>query len=177
MVEFSIEPGLPPYGPPATSFPRPDAFQEGLVVKFVTSTGQRWVGNFARGFGHLSAVRPGLGPQATIVVSGGAAYVVDVERQQVVEEMTQPLEHIEYLDDLDRMLLGNGLWFEAISRSGHLWRTRRISWDGMRDLKRVDATLRGEAYSPVGPPDWYTFELDLRTGEVIGGSYFGPEPR
>ena len=26
--------GLPPYGPAATSFPRPDAFREGMVVEF-----------------------------------------------------------------------------------------------------------------------------------------------
>lgn len=174
MVDFQIEPGLPPYGPAALSFPAPDAFSEGLVVRFATSTRPQWVANFAPGFGQLNDVRVELGPQAVIVVAQGAGYCIDVDRQQLVANLAGPIEYIGYFEMQAVMVVGNGLWFEALDRAGTRWRTRRISWDGMRLLEAKGGAIIGEAYSPVGPPEWLPFELDLSTGEVVGGSYNGP---
>ncbi len=174
MVHFQIQPGLPPYGPPALCFPLPDAFREGLVVKFRAADGGSWVGNFAYGYGELSEVRAELGAQTTIVVAKGAGYCVDVDRQ-LVREMAGPIDYIEYMEDVDLLIVANGLWFEAFGRSGPRWRTRRVSWDGMRSVSSVGGLIVGEAYSPMGPPDWHPFQLDTRTGEVTGGSYSGPE--
>ena len=168
-----MEAGLPPYGPSALSFPDPNAFSEGLVVTFTTSTGERWTGNFASGPGSLDAVRDELGPRATIVVASGAAYLVDVDRK-TASDITWPVEYVEYVASQELVVIGNGLWFEAIGPSGAVWQSRRISWDGMRSLGRDGEELSGEAYSPMGPPDWVPFELDLASGDVKGGSYNGP---
>lgn len=173
MTAFRIEPGLPPYGPGALSFPDPDAFSEGLVITFMTSTGERWTGNFAKGHGSLDAVRDELGPKATIVIAGGTAYRVDIESKSA-SEITWPAEYIEFVAGHKVMVIGNGLWFEAFGPSGAIWKSRRISWDGMRSLRNNDQEIYGEAYSPMGPPDWVPFKLNLASGDVEGGSYNGP---
>jgi hypothetical protein len=87
MVEFSILPGLPPYGPPALSFPRPNAFREGLVVEFLTADGERWVGNFASPFRGRTVVHIELGERAVFVVASGSGYIIDVAARQLVGEL------------------------------------------------------------------------------------------
>jgi hypothetical protein len=173
MTGFQIEEGLPPYGPRALSFPEPDAFSEGLVITFTASHGERWTGNFARGFGSLDIVRDELGPRATIVVASGAAYLVDVDLK-TASDITWPADYVEYVASQKAIIIGNGLWFESIGPTGTLWRSRRISWDGMRSLQHDGNELRGEAYSPMGPPDWVPFRVQLASGDVKGGSYNGP---
>jgi len=175
MVDFQILPGLPPYGPPPLSFPVPNAFREGLVVKFIDTYGSAWVGNFAYGVGELTEIRAELGRQATLVVAKGAVYYLDIDRQLVRSGTTVPAKYIEYIEGIDLMVIGNGLWFEALNHSGPQWRTRRISWDGMISIRSNGALIVGEAYSPIGSPDWSPFQIDLRTGETTGGSYNGPE--
>jgi hypothetical protein len=173
MTTFRIEPGLPAYGPRALSFPDANAFQEGLVVTFTNTNGDLWTGNFRRGCGRLDAVRDELGPNATIVVSQGDTYCVDVD-SRAVKELTGPVEYIHYDPGQRSIVLGNGLWFESINASGTLWQTPRISWDGMRSVRCDGQKIKGEAYSPLGLPDWMPFELDLASGTVCGGSYNGP---
>jgi hypothetical protein len=174
MTDIRIEPGLPPYGPPAISFPKADAFSEGYVVSFLTKGGERWTGNFARGLGKLNTVRDELGPEFVVVVSNGTAYLVDVEAKQA-SEISWPVDYIEFVSSQRIMVVGNGLWFDAFGTSGMLWRTRRISWDGMRSIELRGDKIVGEAFTPMGPPDWYPFELDLNTGRVEGGSFNGPQ--
>ena len=173
MIDFRVEAGLPPYGPPAISFPDSHAFREGLVVSFATTDGERWTGNFARGFGLLNTVRDELGPAAAIVVSGGEAYLVDVDRR-LATRFAGPVEYIEYAPNQHLIVVGNGLWFDGVRASGKVWRTRRISWDGMRSIQCDGDRIVGEAFTPMGPPDWHPFVLDLASGLVEGGSFNGP---
>ena len=173
MSAFRIEQGLPPYGPPALSFPDPDAFSEGLVVSFTTSSGEGWTGNFAKGYGLLDAVRDELGPAAMIVVARGTAYFLDVG-SKAASEITWGVDTIEFVASHNMMVIGNGLWFAAYGPSGRIWQSRRISWDGMRTLEISDQHIRGEAHSPMGPPEWLPFRLEIASGDVDGGSYNGP---
>jgi hypothetical protein len=63
-----------------------------------------------------------------------------------------------------------GFGFEMFDVNGVCWQTPRISWDGLRKFELLDAGIRGEAYDP--PSDgWVQFELNLHTGDVVGGSY------
>src|SRR3569832_14301 len=170
---FRIEEGLPAYGPPALSFPRPDAYSEGLVVSFTTINGERWTGNFARGPGSVSIVRGELGPAAVIVVADGAAYCVDIEAKQAAE-IAWSVSYVEYVASQRIMVLGNGLWFDAMSADGLRWRTRRISWDEMRAIQCGHERLVGEAFTPMGPPDWAPFENDQTTNKNKNSTNNGP---
>jgi hypothetical protein len=170
-------PGLPPYGPPALSFPDSDAFREGFVVEFTTSSGEMWTGNFA-GFdaGGTNSIHSELGPNAVVIVAGSAGYIVDAERRHLIREMGIGITHLWFENDLQAMIVTNGLWFEAFTADRMLWRSRRFSWDGIRKLERDALTVTGEAYDPTYPQEsWTAFCVNLETGQVEGGSYTGPE--
>jgi hypothetical protein len=168
-------PGLPPYGPTAQSFPRPKAFSEGFVVEFSGNDGETWVGNFAKFWeGGETSIHTELGSRAVVVVAGGSGYLVDAEARRLVREIGFAIRHIWFDGSLQAMIVSNGLWFEAFDAEGVVWHSRRFSWDGIQNVEQSGGTLTGEAFDPM-TDRWLPFCLDLKTGEVAGGSYSGPE--
>jgi hypothetical protein len=175
-TSWEILDGLPPYGPMAAPFSATGQgmHREGLVVRFSSSTGS-WVGNFQRGGSSLDHVFAHPDGRHGVVVAGGTAYVVDAESRRLVDHFGANIEDVFLVAANGYVLLGNGLWFEALGPSGLVWRTRRISWDRMRNLSLDGTAVRGEASAPWGPDGaWYPFEVDAVTGSVSGGSYNGP---
>jgi len=173
---WEILPGLPVYGPMAEPFSSTGqgTHREGLVVSFCPPTGS-WVGNFQRGLSSLDEVFAHPNGRHVVVVAGGTAYVVDSDRHSLVEHFGGQIEQILIVPANGLVLLGNGLWFEALGPAGTAWRSRRISWDGMRKVSLSGTVVRGEAYAPEGSDGtWHPFELDVMTGAVSGGSYNFP---
>ena len=175
-ADWEILDGLPTYGPMVEPFPATgrEKHREGLVVRFMLPTGS-WVGNFQRGLSSLDEVFAHPDGQHLVVVAGGTAYVLDAEGHNVVARFGDDIKQIVLVPESDFVVLGNGLWFEALGPTGTVWRSRRISWDGMRNVALTHGTLHGEAYEPDGRDGaWYPFEVDVMTGSVSGGSYNGP---
>lgn len=166
--------GLPAYGEPALSFPRPDAFSEGFVVEFVATAGERWIGNFASGpAGGAQSIHVEFGPRDVIVFSGGAGYVIDIESRCLVADLGFGFDWLEFVEELGILVACNDLWFEAFVGRKRKWRTRRVSWDEIRNIRRAGTKVTAEAYHLDG--DWYPLVLDVVTGEVVGGSYDAPD--
>lgn len=168
--------GLPPYGPMAVPFSATGqgTHREGLVVRFSPPAGS-WVGNFQRGLSSLDEVFAHPNGRHIVVVAGGTAYVIEADRHSLVSHFGAQIEQVVLAPANGFVLLGNGLWFEALGPAGTAWRSRRISWDGMRKVSLAGTVVRGEAYAPEGPDGtWYPFEVDVMTGTVSGGSYNGP---
>jgi hypothetical protein len=173
MAKYEVLPGLPPYGPSAEGFSATGQgkHREGLVVRFFPRSGESWVGNFQRGWGGCDAVfEYPEGTNIVIVVAGGQGYIVDPEARQCMETFGGSIESAHHVPELNAVVLGDGLWFEAMGPAGLLWRSGRISWDGMCELNVDGLTLSGKAGDPDGR--WTPFTLDLRTGEFDGGSYY-----
>lgn len=168
--------GLPPYGPMAEPFSATGqgTHREGLVVRFFPPTGS-WVGNFQRGVSAFDEVFAHPDGRHVVVVAGGTAYVLDVAGHNVVAHFGAQIEQMLLVPERGFVLLGNGLWFEALGPTGTVWRSRRVSWDGMRNVSLAGTIVHGEAYAPEGRDGmWYPFEVDVMTGSVSGGSYNGP---
>lgn len=175
-LRWEVLDGLPAYGPMAVPFSATGqgTHREGLVVRLLPPTGS-WVGNFQRGHSSLDEVFGHPDGQHVVVVAGGTAYVVDAESHRLVATFGAQIEQILLVPAGGFVLLGNGLWFEALGPTGTAWRSRRISWDGMRNVSLAGTVVHGEAYAPEGlNGTWYPFELDAMTGAVSGGSYNGP---
>ena len=133
------------------------------------------MGNFARfGEGGETSVHTELGPRAVVVVAGGSGYIVDADDRRLVREIGFDIQHIWFDEDLQAMVVSNGLWFEAFAAEKIVWRSRRFSWDGIQGLVRSGRTLTGEAFDPM-TGRWLPFRLNLMTGDVQGGSYNGPD--
>jgi hypothetical protein len=175
-THWEVLDGLPAYGPMAEPFSATGqgTHREGLVVRFVLPTGS-WVGNFQRGFSSLDEVFAHPDGRHVVVVAGGTAYVLDAEGHNLVAHFEAGIEQILLVPESGFVLLGNGLWFEALGPTGTVWRSQRISWDGMRNVSLAGTVVRGEAYAPEGRDGtWYPFEVHVMTGFVSGGSYNEP---
>jgi hypothetical protein len=176
MSTWRILPGLPGVGPLPKQYSATGQgkHSEGLVVEFAPEQGARWIGNFQAGLSNASGVYPEPGTRNLIVLAGGTAYVLDPQTRALIRTFGSQIEDV--LDDRERgqLIFGNGLWFEAVGSEGLRWRTRRLSWDGMRSVRLNGAQIVGEAYSPIDDCEWYAFEVDLTGGSATGGSYNGP---
>ena len=176
MSSFRILPGLPPYGAAAVAVP-PDWAQvarEGLVVEFVTDTGETWVGNFRPGLGGIDEVRPHPNRHDVLVVSAGAAWLVDPNRRGATE-VGDAIDAMWSVSDPEGVVLSlQGLAFVRIGPEGRAWHTRRISWDGFKHVQLSSTEITGLAWAPWDP-EWTPFTVNLQTGRVQGGSYNGPD--
>jgi hypothetical protein len=176
-ADWEVLPGLPSYGDPALPFSATGLglHREGFVVRFRHSDGSTWTGNFQRGFGQCETVLPHPNGHAVLVLAGGTAYVIDPSTRQLLRSFGSDIQFVARMPLAPALIVGNGLWFESLPADGKGWRTRRISWDGMRDVRLVDDDhVSGEAYSPLDD-SWRPFSVDLNNGGVTGGSYNGPD--
>lgn len=175
-LNWDILDGLPRYGLPADAFSATGLgkHREGLVVRLHGSGGS-WVGNFQRGLSGFDHVVEHPNGRNVLVVAGGTAYVLDPESRKLVSHFGGQVDCLLLLPGEPVLLIGNGLWFEALGGEGLKRRSRRISWDGFRHVVLDGKLLHGEAFAPEGPEGaWYRFELDVLTGAVTGGSYYDP---
>jgi hypothetical protein len=107
-----------------------------------------------------------------IVISRGQGYIIDPCNRRAVEEIGAGYDGAIRIGEL--LILQTPTDLDAIGAEGVRWRTRQISWDGMRNV-RLDSNgrvIRGEAWSLND--DWTPFEVDLHSGAVKGGSYLEP---
>ncbi|MCC6466987.1 MAG: hypothetical protein IT563_01600 [Alphaproteobacteria bacterium] len=170
---FEILPGLPPYGPSALPYPQNGtrAHSEGFVVRFLPGTVDFWVGNFQRfsNNGHDLAIEF-FDSQKVLVVAGGEPYLVDTRTRALSEFPLKLIVHALEAPDLNLLIFGDDLGFAGIDASGVRWRSPRISWDGLRNIRVAGEKLYGEAFTPDGDT-WHRFELNLQDGTCKDSIY------
>jgi hypothetical protein len=174
LVRFEVLKGLPPYGPIALPFPEAWAgHSEGLVIRFEPDAGEAWVGNFRRGSKGCEGALLHPNGREVVVVSRGQFFVVDPESHLLVAMGAPDIQDLIALPDLSAIVISDGIQFEAINPTGSWWRSPRISWDGLRNVRREGMALRGEAFTPLAPNDgaWFPFSLDLTTGRCADAIY------
>jgi hypothetical protein len=172
---FEVVPGLPPYGPAAIPFPVSGrgAHMQGFVVRFTPTAGDSWVGNFQSGMTRFSGAYAHPDARHVLVVSGGQVYVVDPDGRSA-EELGGMVASVIPIPERSALLLEEGLWLSLIDPTGLRWRTRRLSWDGIRNLSVEANFIRGEGWRY--DDTWHEFQVSLSTGDTKGGAYAGPEP-
>jgi hypothetical protein len=179
MLKYKILQYLPPYGPLPEQFTNgPRMYREGFVVEFYPENGEKWVGNFQEGLGGISSGVGGISNvfkhpngKHLIVIANGQAYVIGPETRELVSEFGGQIEFSLEVIELQEIVFGNGLWFIAIGPEGLRWKSHRLSWDGMRLIRRDGYILTGESYNPMSD-SWSSFSIDIKSGTTEGGSYF-----
>jgi hypothetical protein len=144
---------------------------EGLVVEFSGIGGGEWVGNFQKAIGTKDAVLfAPLRTDQAIVVAGGMVYVVELDTHALVRSFGGAVGELFYLPDHERIIFGNGLWFECEGPEGLVWKTPRLAWDGTEDVHLDGPHLRGKAFD-VNDKAWHPFSVRLEDGKVEGGAH------
>ena len=92
--------------------------------------------------------------------------------RELKDGIRDPVEYLWQVSDPPGIVYDRqGLAFVRIGPGGLVWHSRRISWDGFRDVVFTADRITGLAYLPSSDDRWYPFELELATGRSSGGSY------
>ncbi len=166
-------PGLPPYGelPLGFSAHGGGTHSEGFVIEFQTAAG-KWVGNFVHGLNTFDWRGSHPNGREALVVAGGQGYLIEPNLRTVLSTFgSGVIEGVLHYAPLQALVFNHqGLLFEALGPKGTLWKTRRISWDGMGDIRMSGSTLSAEAWDALNHT-WREFHVNLETGVVVGGAY------
>jgi hypothetical protein len=139
-------------------------------VEFLPEGKPSWIGNFQPGVSAYNSVVSILKGTLMLVIAGGHAYLIETDTRTLVKTFGGAINTILPAPGVSLLILGNGVWLEAWKGTEMQWRTRRISWDGIKDLKIEGESITRLAWSPFGDR-WVGFSIDLKTGRAEGGSY------
>jgi hypothetical protein len=147
----------------------------GLLVEFHPGSSKSWIGDFAPGgwTGHSSVV-PFPDGRRVVVLSSGIAYLVDPDRVAVDEELSEVAVDAYLAPALGLLILNwHGIEFEAYDANGFRWSTRRVSWDGIDNVRISGKELTADTWSaPL--QTWIPVTVDLLTGKASGGAWDRP---
>ncbi|SDP94923.1 hypothetical protein SAMN05216303_1176 [Rhodoferax sp. OV413] len=177
LMDYSLAPkilpGLPGVGPHPRQFSATGLgmHSEGLVVEFGSTESWCWIGNFQPGMTNFSAVYADVESLEANVFAGGQGYRVNVETGELLAEFGGDIESVVEIPNGEALLLCSPTDFELHRRAGGvIWRSRRVSWDGFRNLSVHGNELKGEAW--MFDDTWHPFTVVLESGVVEGGSYY-----
>ena len=172
-TSFELLPGLPSSGPLPRWVPADwvRTGREGLVVRFRPETADPWVANFAPGLGGWSGVVSHPNGHDLLVVAGGDPYRVDGESGVIEEhEYLGPVFAVWTVPgSADLVVNVQGLAFLRLGPEGVIWHSRRLSWDGFRNVAIDSEHVSGDAWSPVSST-YYPFSIDIASGRSLGGA-------
>jgi len=176
MNDFEMLPGLPATGPWPVQFSATGQglHREGFVVRIRPHHGEPWVGNFQPGIVGYRAVYPHPNGQHLIVISGGEGYVIDPETKSLVEAVWRTITSVHVYARQEMLVLNRQeVAFFSIGRGGRVWHTRRLSWDGFRNVEFRDGEIIGDGWDAPNQA-WHPFRVDVRTGRSSGFAYYLP---
>lgn len=153
-------------------FARPgqSTHSEGTVLAVSGAAGS-WLGNFQSGrhYKGLSDVFPFRTQPSACVFAGGQGYKVrlDLPKEYVLLEIL-PVLGARHISEQDWLVLWDFTRLEAHSPEGIVWRTRRLSWDGLAITEVHSDYVKGLGWDAVNETE-VEFRVDLSDGKHSGG--------
>ena len=170
---FEILDHLPPYGPmyiPITEDNEPFV-SDGFVVRFFKTDGTDWVANFKPGWTDCSTVKHFTKTDRIIVIANGLGYIMNPNETKPIQTFGISINTAIELKN-GNLLISDDIGIEILNDTGIEWKSPRISWDGIKDLKINEEILTGISYDPMNDLDeWSKFKVNLDTKEIEGGSF------
>jgi hypothetical protein len=167
---------LPPADKPRPFYypggPAAEGGRDGLLVAVRSPGRPPWIGVFA--YGKVGAGKAVIASSPDLntlcVVSAGQAYFVRADEPTIWSTSPVfPIADFRPLPEKWIILLVDDTTIGAFGPSGMIWRTKRLSWDGVSITSIGDEHLEGEAWDPTST-ERPKFRVDLSTGEHRGGS-------
>jgi hypothetical protein len=154
----------------------PDAGEpvESLLVKISPGDdAPAWVGSFARGFETNDLVTGIYGwPDGVSigVVSAGYGYVVRASGPKGWTRLQpMPITDVRVLPEHKLIIVADFTHIFAYGAEKSMWKTERLSWDGITITKVGTNHVFGLAWDGTADKE-VEFVLDVRTGEHTGGA-------
>ncbi len=171
--QYEILEGLPPYGPMYIPISESGKafYNEGFVVRFFKKDGSNWVANFKTGWTDFNDVFELSGTNKIVVIANGQGYIMTTEDEKPIATFGLGITQLIKAND-NRYIAAEQTDLVVIEHDGSIWRTERISWDGIKDLILENNIVNGLSFDPMNEADeWVKFSVNLDTKEVTGGSY------
>lgn len=152
-----------------------DALNRGaLFLEVKPSSGGSFLATCALGF-HDPALPTGVwaspSPEHLLAVAGGYAYRIDTLRPENTTLLEQrPVTAVLPAAEDGLVLLAGFHDVLALGTEGVLWRSGRLSWEGVTLSRVGDHVLHGLGWDMFADAE-VPFALDLRNGAHTGGGY------
>ena len=174
VEELDELPGSGKLAVPLIFFPPPKNRPEhdGLWLKVKPANGVGWIGVFAFGYRSppaFSRVLSSLDPDRVCVISSGAAYMVDTDEPEVWEQIpVTPVLDVRPIPEEGLIVFSDFTRLAAYGRSGLVWRSPRVCWDGLKIVSTTHETIEGTGYDPTNSvTNESRFVVDLKTGRSL----------
>lgn len=143
------------------------------VVRVVHREGADWIGVFQSGYKSpksFSGLVAMPDPDCLCVIADGAGYLVNTLRPRDWAEVESfPITDVVAAADKNLVVFIDLTTAVAYSGLQKLWKTERLSWDGIEIKEVRGATLVGLALDATRR-EMVKFEVDLDTGRHRGGA-------
>ncbi|MFT3870784.1 MAG: hypothetical protein QM715_20215 [Nibricoccus sp.] len=130
-----------------------------------------WIGKFACGFSPTMRVTKAAEPDRFLVLAGGAAYLVDATRRTVLNQYVATYAEDIAFDPKKNQFIAGDVRLRIVENGREIWTSRRISVEGIYNMKVTDRVLSGIAVVGTGGEEEpFAFDLDKR--EFLRGPDF-----
>jgi hypothetical protein len=144
----------------------------GLVIEFIPRNEKTWIGNFSNsGFELTQEVLATPNEDWVCINTNGAVYFVNtLIPTEYIEAPITPVIEITQSSVSGLLLLIGFTEIAVFDKDGLKW-VSEVSADGIKIVEITREKIIGLAWDP--PKNTYTnFEIDVKTGNVTGGSRF-----
>ncbi|WP_147439756.1 hypothetical protein [Corallococcus sp. CA049B] len=108
-------------------------------------------------------------PEKLCVVSRGAGYLVTARDPSAWEAVqVMPVTDVRAVPSAGVVVFADFTEMVAYGAEGLRWRTKRLSWDGLKIIQVTERSIIGE-YWDMRTEMMQTFEVDLSSGAQKGG--------
>ncbi|PRP67319.1 hypothetical protein BST86_09535 [Nonlabens agnitus] len=147
-------------------------YQEGFVVRFYKKDGTDWVANFQPGWSNLNEVYDFPEKNIVVVLSGGLGYVMNPEFSKPLLTFGLDITDVFQTENGSLICVDSTAVQILDNKSGEIWKSERISWDGFKDLLFQNEVLSGLSFDPTNPNrQWEKFSLNVTNRKLTGGSF------
>jgi hypothetical protein len=147
--------------------------RDGVMIRFFPQRGDSWIGVFA--FGDMlpngeCAIYEGPSAHCLTIVSKGEGYIVSPETPNSFKHVSAcPILGVVPIRSHNLILFYDYTEITAYNEDGLLWRTKRISWDGIEIDLISDKEIVGKSWD--APNNKYVeFRVNLTSGSHQGGA-------
>ncbi len=167
--------GLPPYGPMYVAISENDElfYSEGFVVRFTKSDGTNWVANFKNGSSNFSTIFELPYVNKIVVIANGLGYIICPNQQKAITTFGSGITELLQADD-GRFVAADNTNLVIINNDALVWVSKRISYDGIKELKVNGNIVSGYFYEPTSDDDeWikFNFNIDTKIIEIEHDNY------